>query len=280
MSASDNAKHLFRQDVYERTFSEIRTLKRNLPEDVVVSLAKEVVARLSAHFDGESDVAAAITDEQVEELAHALISSDKNAAANLVTTKRMTGASIKTLYLSYLGAAARRLGEWWETDQVTFIQVLTGTGRIYAIMRGLKPLFADNDVTLPSKSALFIAVPGEEHVLGVQMAADLIRAEGWSVDLDISQSHDSLIELISHSDHRYIGLSAAGIHSVAHLAKLIVAIRLWAPHALILVSGNIVATAEDTVRLMGPDAMATEFDSARDALERLWAEDAAAARSS
>lgn len=270
MSVSDNSSSLFQQDVYEQTFSEIRDLKRSLPEEVVVSLAREVLVRLSAHFDEDIKNVGVITEEQIEELAHALICADASQAAKLVTAEHDTGTPIKTLYLTYLAGAALVLGEWWEQDKTSFAQVITGTGRIYAIMRGLRPVFAGGDLSLPTKSAIFATVPGETHILGIKMAAELLRAEGWMIDLEISNDHDAVIDAIMRSNQRIVGLSAAGEHALPDLAKLVVAIRLAAPEALIIVSGNVVAKAGETIRLMGVDAMADDYETAHTALEALW----------
>lgn len=272
MSSSDNSSSLFQQDVYEQSFSDIRDLKRSLPEDVVVSLAREVLVRLSAHFDDESKRQTAITDAKIEELAHALMSSDKTKAPRLVAAEQNTGTPIKTLYLSYLGGAARRLGEWWESDEASFAQVIAGSGRIYAIMRGLRPIFAEPDQAMPNKSAMFAVVPGETHLLGVKMAADLLRADDWDIDLQLPETHDALIDAVSQQSPKIIGLSAAGEYALPDLAKLVVAIRLSAPGALIFLSGNIVEEAPETLRLMGIDAMASDFEGARDALNTLWSE--------
>jgi len=266
MSASESIGDVFQRDVYEQSYSELRDLKSRLPQDVVHVLAREVLVRLSVHFDDADQ----ITSAQVEELALALISNDPNAAAVLVTKERNTGTSFKTLYLSYLGAAAKKLGVWWEMDKVDFTQVVTGTGRIYAIMRGLKAAFDEDPILMTAKSAFFASVPGETHVIGVKMAADLILRDGWDSDLEVGQEHDALLSQILSSRQRIVGLSASGVHSLPALAKLVIAIRLAAPKMLIMVSGPVVEEALDEVKLMGVDGMATDYDSALSVIEDLW----------
>lgn len=267
MSASGDNAAVFKKDVYEESYSAIRDLKSRLSDDVVQSLAREVLVRLSAHFEDADKITAA----QVEELAHALISSDPNAAADLVTTERETGTGLKTLYLSYLGAAARKLGVWWELDKVNFMQVVTGTGRIYAIMRGLAQVFDTDTAPLATKSAMFASVPTETHVLGIRMATDLIRRDGWEIDLEVGLEHDDLLEQIIATAQPIIGLSASGTHTLPALAKLVIAVRLAVPEKLILVSGPIIGEAEQEVKLMGVDGMASDYDSAFIEMERLWA---------
>ena len=188
-----------------------------------------------------------------------------------MTTERETGTGLKTLYLSYLGAAARKLGVWWELDKVNFMQVVTGTGRIYAIMRGLAQVFDTDATPLATKSAMFASVPTETHVLGIRMATDLIRRDGWEIDLEVGLEHDDLLEQIIATAQPIIGLSASGTHTLPALAKLVIAVRLAVPEKLILVSGPIIGEAEEEVKLMGVDGMAPDYDSAFIEMERLWA---------
>lgn len=268
MTAGDDRSKLFKRDVYQKSFEEISSLKARFPQDVVHVLAREVLVRLSAHFEEKHH---AISPQQVEELAFALIDNDPDAATRLVFSEQAAGTSLKTLYLSYLGAAARLLGEWWDLDRVTFVQVIAGTGRIYAIMRGLRPLFEAEDPIRTDKSALFATVPSESHVLGIRMVTDLMRQQGWDIDLEVGLQHDQLLEVILNSNKPIIGLSAGGVHTLAELAKLVIAIRLGAPKKLILVSGPIVEESREEVQLMGVDATATSYDGAVEELDMLWA---------
>jgi MerR family transcriptional regulator, light-induced transcriptional regulator len=66
-----------------------------------------------------------------------------------------------------------------------------------------------------------------------------------------------------------IGLSASGRRSLPDLTKLIVALRISNPAARILVCGQIAASAVALVGLTGADAVAQDFDTAIEAMERL-----------
>jgi methanogenic corrinoid protein MtbC1 len=269
MSVADEGDDLFQHDVYEQSYSEISNLKARLPEDAVKSLAREVLGRLAEHFKATA-IGAPLSESFVEELTEALISDDPKQAARLITKEQKISLRDERHYVSVLAAAARRLGDWWNLDRITFAQVTIGSGRIYAILRGLKPVLANAPVTLNGKAALFATVPGEDHTLGVRMASDMLREEGWEIDLALGLNHEELVERVAKSDHVIIGLSAGGVHSLPNLARLVVAIRLWAPKALVLVSGQVVEEARDTVELMAPNAMAAKFENAHAELERLW----------
>ena len=255
-------------DLYRRSQDDILKLKSRLPEETVADLAREVLRRMAGHADAFS-----IEDhaDEIEELCNALISLDADAGAAYVRKVRAEGASFEDVYLGYLAGAAKMLGEWWENDLATFSEVTIGSSRMYAIMRAM----SYQNRALPGsvyRSAVFASVPGETHTLGIRMATDIFRKDGWVIDLKSAPTHDGLVQEIGSADAQVIGLSAGGRHSIQPLARLVVALRIVCPAALILVSGQIVNEAEDLVALMGVDAVAEDIPGARVALNRLWSE--------
>lgn len=259
----------FRPEVFEKTHQEITTLKARLPEDAVASLASEVIRRLSHRSLQLKAKARDPAPDEIENLARALISADESAGAELVLEARGAGMDIEVVYLRYLAGAARLLGEWWDEDRVNFVEVTIGTSRIYSIMRASTHLFVSQK-KVNQKSAVFAASPNETHTMGVRMAADLFRKNGWTIDLMIGRSHDELVEEIDQSHHYLIGLSSAGRHSAAEMAKLVIALRISKPTAFIMVSGQIVNDAEDIVSVLGADGVANDFQTAQAVLEGFW----------
>lgn len=264
-----NDVDIFHQNIYEQTFGELKTLNKTLPEDAIFSLAREVLHRVVTRGNNLSISNAQTLTIRIDKLTRALISDDGEAGADMIRSTRAEGTSLEDLYLVYLVEAARTLGVWWEEDRISLVDVTVGTGRIYAIMRGLSPLFP-----LPppngQKAALFTAVPGETHTLGVKMAADLFRTNGWDIDLRIGATNAELAKHIQDHRPRIVGLSAGGKHAVEDLARLIIGIRISSPATTILVSGQIVHEAGDLVKLMGPDAIVSDFAQVEDEMERLW----------
>lgn len=266
MTESAQHPNVFAFDLYQRSQLEMRTLKSKLPEDSVVGLAKEVLLRVAERADLNRVAEYA---NQIEQLCRALIAEDADAGAAFIRDLRADGASPEEVYLSYLAGAARMLGEWWVEDRVSFSEVTIGTSRMYGIMRAMRHLFMPA-ASMRRRSAVFAPVPGETHTLGVRMAADLFRKEGWDIDLKIARTHDELLREIGTSPAMVIGLSTGGEHSIDALARLVVALRIINPAALILVSGQLMSKPEDLVSMMGVDAAAKDIPSARAALERLW----------
>ena len=266
MTSDMNAFH---HNVYEQSFRDIRSLNKKLPEETILSLAREVLRQLADRARAVEVRETPSMVESVTKLARFLISDDPKAGADMIYELQSEGASLDDVYLVYLAEAARKLGDWWNKDRISLVDVTVGTGRIYAIMRGLSPLYSAK-ITNSHKSALFTAVPGETHTIGVKMAADLFRQNGWTIDLKIGATGSELAQAIRTSPPRIVGLSAGGIHAVDALAHLIIAIRINSPATLILVSGQIVNEATDLVKLMGPDALVFDFTDVEAEMDRLW----------
>lgn len=270
-------QELFHDQIYRQTISEIGVLRNTLPQDALASLAKEVIKRLSDHSNATSPAVHAPPEARIESLARAFMDSDVNVGLRFVEAIRAEGASIETVYLVYLARAARKLGEWWEDDAVSFVEVGLATGHIYAVMRGLKPLFPPISPRPQKKSAFFALVPGETHALGVEIAADMFRRRGWDITLKTNLDHDALISQAVASGPSVIGLSAAGEHALGPLARLVVALRISLPNSAIMLSGNIVNTSPELLKPIGLDGHASGFDEAFDLADRIWANDRASA---
>ncbi|MFY0693323.1 MAG: cobalamin-dependent protein [Paracoccaceae bacterium] len=264
----DGEFEVFDLEKLRRSDADLSRLAARVSQDLPGGLAHEVVTRLNARARAVPPPVALPDVDDIEELCIALLAEDQSVAVGMISKLDASGLSKELIYLNYFAAAARMLGQWWEENTLSFAEVTMGTSRLYALMRSLN---VPTDA-LPQdarKKAAFAAVPGEIHTLGVKMAADLFRDRGWEISLRVGLSHDELVASMEALSPRVIGLSAGGKHSSAALARLIVALRISVPRALILVSGKIVQRDEDLIGLLGVDAAADDMETACSEIERL-----------
>jgi methanogenic corrinoid protein MtbC1 len=250
-------------DLDESRYSSIRLqrLTTTLPEDAVQSLAQEVIGRLSTQLRSPDTIAHVPTPEEIQAFCNALVSNDAGASAMMMSRIQAGGASITDIYIHYLATAARRLGEMWASDEISFMDVTIGASRILAILRGLRGAFRSVR-PMSARSALFAAVPGEQHTIGITMAADLFRREGWDIDLIVGACHEEIIDRLGGSDASVVGLTAHGEKSLGPLLRLIPAIRIANPAVSILICGKIGDLSDDLVSLTGADGFADDIASA------------------
>lgn len=249
-------------------FSEIDVIRKTLPPSALSALAQEVVKRVAVNLNVTLPLGVVPSSEEIDALCTALSSPDDGAAITLIEEAQRKGAGYETLYRFYLAEASRRLGTWWDEDKVSFYRVTIAAGRIYAILRILR---LQKQMPTPDlrRAAMFAAVPGENHTLGIAIAADLARDRGWDVELFLGHAHDELVEVLSKRETQLIGLSASTKRSLPALMKLIVAIRISKPKAKILICGPMATSDFGFDGVMKADAAASDFDSALALMESL-----------
>jgi methanogenic corrinoid protein MtbC1 len=194
-------------------------------------------------------------------LATALCDDDSDTAELIVSDLIEAGVPVADVCLDHLAPAARCLGEWWESDRLPFTEVTMATARIQSMLRRM-PAGFDVRTCAGAKGAIFCAVPGEEHTLGVMMAADLFRRNGWDVSLLVGLDHAEMTARLQRDDRRVVGLSCSGGHSLDALDRLMTALRNVRPDARLVLSGRIAEDPAALARLPAPDAVATTMDEA------------------
>lgn len=269
MSAKRPGSPGIKLDVYRETQSNLRRLGDVFPRKFIRNLAGDVLQNVSMRGRDLPGSIANPAPEQIIALSEALIAEDDTAGAAFIAGIQDHGVTPETVYLKYLAEAARTLGEWWETDHVTFATVTLGCSRIYAIMAAMRHLFAPR-VKPQVKSAVFASVPGEEHVLGVRMAADMFRSEGWNIELKVGHDHEALIESIDWSTTALIGLSYGGVHSLQALTRLMLAVRINGPAVETLLCGHDIETVVEVAEIAGVSGCSDSVEDALIKMDALW----------
>ena len=242
-------------------------------------LAAQAMARVINNTragDLSEEAKACMQSPMATALATALCDDMSDTADLIVSDLMDAGLSVEDVCLDHLAPAARCLGEWWETDRLPFTDVTMATSRIQAILRRL-PTSRKSPRGFGENGAVFCAVPGEQHTLGVMMAADLFRRNGWDVGLLLGLEHGEMVERLDRDDRSVIGLSCSGDHSVDALERLMIALRKRRKDARIILSGQIALDAAALRRLPRPDAVVTSMEEA-EACMHDFAQDVADAR--
>ncbi len=250
----------------ERYLSEADTrfssLAGQLPLTTVEGLAREAVRSLSrnALVPDDPDHPA---PRNIEALARALIATDPSESTDMMRHLQQRGVTLDVLYFTYLAGAAQRLGAMWDADQVNFMQVTIGTGRIYAIVRRLRRALP-TPPALHTETVTIAAVSGEDHALGVEMAVEYFREKGWNARLLVGLDHDAILRDLADQPCEVLGLSASATDAALEsLSRLVVAARLAHPHMTVMVGGGAAQAPGDLLTLLAPDHV---FTSVTDAL--------------
>ncbi|WP_397542291.1 cobalamin-dependent protein [Roseovarius salis] len=258
------------QGVFSETSGLFARKRDRLPEAALEQLAREVMihaARLSAASPQRPFSAPA---ERLDTFCDHLLKDDADGALALLQKEMRGGLSTRDVCLGYISGAARRLGDMWEADLVSFVQVTTASGYLYGLIRALRPETPDTAQPAPdTKNALFATVPGEDHSLGVTVAAEVFRDAGWDIDLCTGMGHNELVARISDTAPAIVGISVGGSGRMEALSTLCVSIRLIAPGALIVVAGAGTEGSTDISEIADVDFVFSDVESAESQLARL-----------
>ncbi len=258
-------------EVFERTTSIFSAKRATLAPEAVEVVASDIVRRLAQSAKRVPDFEVPpIRQDSIDAFCDALIQSDPDAALRFIEDRRTEGLSLPGVYLGYISGGARCLGERWERDELSFLQVTSGTGHLYALMRALRSetSFAHRKFD-NRRVALFATVPGEQHGVGITVAADLFREAGWEIDLEIDTEHDELVAHVENTRPHIVGLSLSTEHRLDALVRLVVAMRLVVPDAIIGVAPSPRIDADQLQNLADIDLVFSDAPSAFRELDRL-----------
>lgn len=262
----------FDDEFFLRSQARVRALEERLSRNALEELAREVVERLAARSQSLDPVDPDHPEAaDIETLCAALIAETPENAHEMMLTLLADGHALDLLFARYLAPAAERLGEMWDDDHISFVQVTLGVGRIYDLVRLLRNQLPTPRITR-KEPVLFASVPGDQHGLGIEMAAELFRQHGWDVELMVGASHDEIMTRIAQVACLVLGLSSGGRSTAEALARLIHAVRVAYPSLYIIVSGRIVEEEPDFLDLIGPDSAVTTVDEALATMEKLSAQ--------
>lgn len=239
------------------------------PLHLLTGLAHEVVRRI-AYRERDADAPPhAPSAEDVEDLCMALLSNEGRASVEEMISTLAKDTTTEVIYLKYLAAAARMLGDWWTEDRVSFADVTAATGRIFELLRN-NTIAAHPSSDKQDLTVVFASVPGEHHTLGIRMAADLFRDDGWEIALRIGLSEAELVAEIKKLPRCIVGLSIGGRYCLDSLASLVEALHTHCPQAAIVVSGQDVEDLRPRLSAMGLDGVASEINEAKEHISALW----------
>lgn len=243
-----------------------------LSEAALMVLAQEVVTRLA---QWASDSVARRTKAKLrvqpdlDRLCAALIGPDPKAAGEMLFAAHARGATHEELCLFHVGDSALQLGRMWDNDDISFQDMALAAGRMLHILRDLREI-APPFEPRGNRSALFATVPGERHVLGITIAADVFRDAGWEVDLRLGLSEVELNHAIRVGGYPIVGFSASSAERIRALGRVVVESRLASPKALIFVGGNVARLEPDIALRVGADAAGWRMEDCKARMEDLY----------
>jgi methanogenic corrinoid protein MtbC1 len=216
---------------------------------------------LKANPEASNDTHASLGDETTDRFARMVVSKEPESLIAYVGTLLRDGISMEAIFLELLVPAARRLGEYWDEDSLSFADVTIGLGRLQQVVRALGyNNGSDIESDRPSPTALFAPAPGEQHMFGLFIVEDSFRRAGWRTWIESSPARRNLIDTAGAHWFDVFGVSASKDAKAEDIADLVKVVRESSrnPDVFVMTGGRLFIEHPELVAQVGADATAID----------------------
>lgn len=250
---------------------ELAELGRSMLNRLSSTIEGDIIPRLMMAFEGsvsrDSPVAPARTDlaDSIDEFVRLVLDHDASVANEYVATLRRDGIPLPALYLDLLAPTARRLGQMWESDECSFVDVTLGLCRMHEVLLEFSRCFDPPEAPMASgRNALIVPAPGEQHTFGLFMVLEFFRRAGWNCYTGTPATTRDFDRLARSQDFAMIGISVSADRHLPAAAEQIARIRRLpnGDQAVVLVGGRAFTEHPERATEIGADAVATDAEDA------------------
>jgi methanogenic corrinoid protein MtbC1 len=200
------------------------------------------VSKQSARADGSARWAAGEQATLTRSYLEALRAADVAGAYKVASRALERGLSLAALYQRVIAPAMHELGRLWEEGAITIADEHLATSLTHRLLAALRPpelleLTHGPDSRRPC--AMLAAVQGEQHALGLRMAADLLEDGGYEVAyLGADVPTEALLQAVDALSPDLLGLTATMPKSRRRLEDVVEVVRSERPRLPLLIGGQ------------------------------------------
>jgi MerR family transcriptional regulator, light-induced transcriptional regulator len=216
----------------------------------------------------------------VSEFIELSINEDPELAMEFVRNEIRLGVSFENILLNLLAPAARGLGERWEQDAVSFVEVTLGVARMHRMLREFNGVPSDLWSQVgKGRQILLLPAPGEQHTFGLRLVQEFLMRDGWTVINQPVKDLDELTANLRAERFDVVGLSLSGETLLDTLLSCIHVIRTESKNrrVQVIVGGQLFSERPELINICGADAYAADAPSTVRAVNGWTVESAALA---
>ncbi|MBI1170426.1 hypothetical protein GC209_03405 [bacterium] len=237
------------------------------PQDLrgVSHFASQVVSLLAGR---SARTVSELREPLVAGLIAASLSGSRHAFSELLAEVRRSRISLAALADVYIPEAARRMGQSWLDDEMSWMDVTIGVGRIQSLLREIGTAWvADQAIDSGHGTVLLLVPEREQHTLGPMVVMGQLRRFGVSVCLRAAPSFNELRNLVATRHFDGVLISAATKERLDSVARTVQFLKtLMSEPCPIVVGGAVMSKVEDPASCTGADFSSNDIGAALEAI--------------
>jgi MerR family transcriptional regulator, light-induced transcriptional regulator len=168
----------------------------------------------------------------------ALRAADASRAYRVASGALQQGMTTPELYQRVIAPAMHQIGELWERGALTVADEHMATALTNRILAALRPPPDESSASRPAR-ALLAAVEGEQHALGLRMAADLLEDAGYdTIYLGADVPTGALLQAVESLSPDLVAMTATMETLAPRLEAVAAELRRAYPDLGVLVGGQ------------------------------------------
>ena len=198
---------------------------------------------------------------QLSQLPRLLLAAEPSRAFKLIADAYAQRHSLGELCAQLLEPTARSLGDLWQSDECSELDVTLGLCRMQTAIRRLDLSDAAPATQVANAhSALIATQPGEPHMLDAATNAEMLWQAGWNTRVEFPATDEALQALVADNWFDSLDLSMSPSFCredwVERLKTTIAAARRASknPSIAIVISGRLMFEQSDTAERVGADS--------------------------
>lgn len=231
----------------------------------------EDMIKLSLSGEGLSFSVTHEAHEMQQVFLSQLLHGDTQGCLKLADQSIQTADDLKSFYLNVIWPTMCRIGQLWESNQISVTEEHLATAIVGRVMAALYPRCAVLEIT--KGKAIVSAGPNEFHEVGARMVADFMEMDGWDVIfLGTNTPVRELLDMIKRHKPLVVALSVATVFNLESARKIIEVIRSdqETSGVKVMVGGLAFKDMPQLWQTIGADGYAAGSDSALHVTDNWW----------
>ena len=173
---------------------------------------------------------------------------------------RQAGLDPESIFLNVMTPAIRRLGDLWDDDRMSFIDVTAKAAHLQQMMRRLGAEWQAEGSGCGNRRILLAPAPGEQHTFGLFLLAEMFLKAGWDTVVEPAASRDNLCDCVALQSFDAIGLSAGSERTLPALTSCVEDIRRagFNKHMRVFLGGGAFQISASSLDGYGADMIETD----------------------